>query len=453
MSGSGKEVLVLGAGMVVRPLVPYLTQHGYRVVVASRTLAKAQQIVEGISGAKAVECDVETDAGKATLETLLPSADAVVSLLPYLLHPFLAKRALAHNKHFFTTSYVSPAMRELDEEAKAKNLVFINECGVDPGTDHMSAMQIIDDVKSKGGKILLFTSYCGGLPAPDSNNNPLGYKFSWSARGVLLASTNNAIFLQDGEKKEIAGKDLFDSFHLDYIPELSAEYETYPNRNSLQYIDVYGISTTQTMIRGTYRNKGWCPTVKKLGADLGFLDLTERNFQGVTYAQALREMINSTAADKESLKSDVRAFLKLDADKEFVISTADWLGLFDEEPIPAKIKTRLDALCHKMESKMQYNAGERDMLLMKHTFIAEYPDGKKEKITCKLIDYGIPNGDSSMARTVSLPVAISIRLVLEGKFTTPGLQIPIIKELYEPILQELEALEPSIKFVHQRETL
>jgi len=453
MAGCGKEVLVLGAGMVVRPLVPYLTQHGYRVVVASRTLEKAQGIVDGISGAKAVQCDVETDEGKATLETLIPSADAVVSLLPYLLHPFLAKRALAHAKHFFTTSYVSPAMRELDEEAKAKNLVFINECGVDPGTDHMSAMQIIDSVKSKGGKILLFTSYCGGLPAPDSNNNPLGYKFSWSARGVLLASTNTAIFLENGQKKEIPGKDLFDSFHIDHIPELNADLETYPNRNSLQYIDTYGISTTQTMIRGTYRNKGWCPSVRKLGAELGFLDLTERNFQGMTYAQLLREMVGSQATEKEVLKNDTRAFLKLDADKEYVLSTAEWLGLFEEDPIPSKVKTRLDALCHKMESKMQYNSGERDMIIMKHTFIAEYPEGKKEKITCTLIDYGIPNGDSSMARTVALPVSIAIRLVLEGKFTKPGLQIPTIKELYEPILQELESLQPPIKFLHRTEAM
>lgn len=196
-------------------------------------------------------------------------------------------------------------------------------------------MQIIDDVHAKGGKIVSFTSYCGGLPAPDSNNNPLGYKFSWSARGVLLASTNSAVFLQDGghffhfrgnlvvnhlhcsgEKKEIPGKDLFDSFHLDHIPELNTDMESYPNRNSLQYIDIYGIPSTKTMIRGTYRNKGgflfpskkwdlsspkrwrvgWCPTIKKLGADLGFLDLTERNFEGVTYAQALREMIGSKVA-------------------------------------------------------------------------------------------------------------------------------------------------------------
>jgi len=451
--GVGKEVLVFGAGMVVLPLVPYLSQHGYHVVVASRTLAKAQQVVEGVVGASAVECDVETDKGKATLEKLIPTADAVVSLLPYLLHPFVAKRALAHNKHFFTTSYVSPAMRELDEEAKAKGLTFINECGVDPGTDHMSAMQIIDDVKSKGGKITSFTSYCGGLPAPDSNNNPLGYKFSWSARGVLLASTNTAIFLQDGEKKETPGKDLFESFHLDFIPELNTYMETYPNRNSLQYIDIYGIPETQTMIRGTYRNKGWCPTIKKLGADLGFLDLTERNFEGGTYAAALKEMINSQAKNKEELKEDVRKFLHLDAEKEFVLATAEWLGLFEDDPIPAKVKTRLDALCNRMESKMQYAEGERDMILMKHTFIAEYPQGKKEKITCTLVDYGIPNGDSSMARTVALPVAIAIRLVLEGKFTATGLQIPIVKDLYQPILDELATLEPPVKFTHHTETI
>jgi len=434
--------LVLGAGLVVRPIVHYLSEKGYKVVVASRTLHKAEEIVSGAANAVAKACDVETEEGKAVLEELIPAADAVVSLLPYLLHPYAAKRALAHSKHFLTTSYVSTAMKELEQEAKEKGLVIINECGVDPGTDHMSAMKIIDAVKSKGGKIVSFSSYCGGLPAPQDNNNPFGYKLSWSPRGVLLASRNDALFLEDGKEVTIPGKVLFDNYGTELIEELGIEFEHYPNRNSLQYIDLYGLRDTKKMIRGTYRNKGWCSTVKKL-VDMGYLDLEEAQLAGQSYAALTGKLVGSQALDKDSLMKDVAAFLQLDS-QHSIIKRFEWLGLFSEQQI-SQVTTRLDALCKLMEEKMQYAPGERDMLLMRHTFLAEYPSGTREKIKCTLIDYGIPHGDSSMSRTVSLPVAIATRLVLEGHYTTPGLSLPSIPQLYNPILDELATLNIVFK--------
>jgi len=441
-----KEVLVLGAGLVVRPIVHYLAEKGYKVVVASRTLDKAEQLVKGAPNAVAKQCDVETEEGKAALEGLITTADAVVSLLPYLLHPYAAKRALAHNKHFLTTSYVSAGMKELEQEAKEKGLVVINECGVDPGTDHMSAMKIVDNVKAKGGKVVSFSSFCGGLPAPQDNNNPFGYKLSWSPRGVLLASRNDALFLEDGKQVTIPGKVLFDNYGTELIEELGIEYEHYPNRNSLQYIDLYGLHDTQKMVRGTYRNKGWCSTIKKL-VDMGYLDLDETSLAGQTYAGLTAQLVGSQAKDSQTLRKDVAAFLKLDEGHQ-ILNSFEWLGLFAEHPISDKVNTRLDALCKLMEEKMLYAEGERDMLLMRHTFLVEYPSsGKKEKIKCTLIDYGIPHGDSSMSRTVSLPVAIATRLVLEGKYTTPGLSIPSIPELYNPILDELETLNIVFKDV------
>jgi len=322
--------------------------------------------------------------------------------------------------------------------------VIINECGVDPGTDHMSAMKVINKARAQGGEVVSFTSYCGGLPAPDSNDNPFGYKFSWAPRGVLLASKNDAHFLRDGKDVSIPGKDLFDNFESVEIPGLGS-FESYPNRNSKQYIDLYGIKKTQTMIRGTYRYKGWCPTIKKI-ADMGFLDLAPSEIEGKSYAELTASRINSTST--ENLKQKVADFLKLSHD-DFRVNNMEWLGLFDShKKVPAKITTLLDALCHICKEKMVYKSGERDMLLMKHDFVIEYPD-RTEHVTCTLIDFGIKNGDSSMSRTVSIPVAIAIRLVLEGKFNLTGLQIPTIPELYNPILDELEQL--GIKFMDKVE--
>jgi len=378
MEGGAKSILILGAGLVVRPMIEYFTDHGYNVTVASRTLSRAQELASSVtSGATAVQCDVSTEEGKEKLEELIPNCDVVISMLPYLLHPYAAERAIEHNKHFLTTSYTSDAMRALEPLAKEKGLVMLNECGVDPGTDHMSAMRVIDGVRQKGGKITYFTSICGGLPAPEDNNNPLGYKFSWAPRGVLLASRNSATFLKDGKECHIDGVDLFDNYETEHIDELNDDFESYPNRNSLAYIDVYNLKDTKTMIRGTYRNKNWCTTIKKI-VDLGFLCLEERNWEkGYTYFNLLKEMIGSDAEDKETLKNDVSTFLELNEDNAFVLSSLEWIGVFEEEAIPEGVNTRLDALCHLMYTKMKYRKGERDMLLMKHTFIAEYPDGKR----------------------------------------------------------------------------
>jgi len=310
----------------------------------------------------------------------------------------------------------------------------------------MSAMRIIDEVRSKGGKIKSFTSYCGGLPAPDDNNNPLGYKLSWAPRGVLLASKNSALFLKDGKDETIPGEVLFDNYSSHEVPE-AGTFECYPNRDSKSYIGVYSLTNAETVIRGTLRNQGWCNQVKKL-VDLGYLSLEETDLSNVTYCELLQGMIES---DGKDLKVDVCKKLKIEEGDQ-VLSTMEWLGLFSGEKVPDGIKTALDALCHQMQTKMGYAPGERDMLVMNHTFLAEYEDGTKENITSTLLDFGIKNGDTSMSRTVSLPLAIAVNLVLQGKFTTPGLSIPTIPELYNPILNELEE-SFNIKFVERKTAL
>ena len=431
-----KKVLCLGAGLVARPFIHYLCEHGFHVTVASRTVSKAEKLIKGCENAEAVAFNIATDDN--LLEELVSQVDLVCSLLPYVFHVKAAKVAIKHKKPFSTTSYISDEMKALDEEARTAGVLLLNECGVDPGIDHMSAMKIIDHVHNNNGKIVSFTSFTGGLPAPDANDNPFGYKISWTPRGVLLAGRNDAHFLRDGKEVKIKGADLFQNYELMEVPRMGT-FEGYPNRDSMSYIDIYSIQETKTMLRGTYRNIGWCETLDKI-ADLGLLDIEERSLDGVTYAGLMREL---TSAGDSDLKEAIAAFCKIQPDSE-IISRFEWLGLLDEKEIDSKVNTRLDALCALFEEKMQYAPGERDMIVMHHEFIAEYPD-KKQKITSTMIDYGIPHGDSSMSRTVALPVAIAARMILEDKINLIGVHRPIIPEIYEPILKELAALDISLE--------
>lgn len=427
-----KKVLCLGAGLVARPYIQYLSDNGFQVIVASRTVSKAERLIEGCNNAEAVAFNIAKD--DELLEELIKKADLVCSLLPYTFHVKAAKVAIRHQTHFCTTSYISDEMKALEEDAKKAGILLLNECGVDPGIDHMSAMKIIDEVHNNNGQITSFTSFTGGLPAPEANNNPYGYKLSWSPRGVLLAGRNDAQFRRDGKEIKIPGSELFENYELMNVPGMGT-FEGYPNRDSLSYIDIYNIQETKTMLRGTFRNEGWCDTLDKI-ADLGLLDIEERSLEGMTYANLMKELASSTESD---LKLAVAKTCKIEPNDP-IISRLEWIGLFEETPIPTSVKTNLDALCHLFEEKMQYASGERDMIVMHHEFIAEYPD-KKQKITSTLIDYGIPNGDSSMSRTVALPVAIASKMILDGKFNLTGVFRPIIPEIYEPILEELEKLD------------
>jgi len=431
-----KNVLCLGAGLVARPYIQYLCKHGFHVTVASRTKEKAERLIQGCDNATALAFNIAKD--DELLDSLTSETDLVCSLLPYTFHVKAAKVAIRHKKHFCTTSYISPEMQALDDDAKSAGVLMLNECGVDPGIDHMSAMKIIDKIHNEGGKVVSFTSFTGGLPAPDANNNPFGYKLSWSPRGVLLAGRNDAQFLKDGKEVTIPGQALFDNCEIMEVPGMG-QFEGYPNRDSLSYIDIYNISETKTMLRGTFRNMGWCATLKKI-ADLGLLDIEERNFVNVSFAEMTKQLVSS---NEDEVAIAVAKQLDLEQNDP-IIGRFEWLGLFDNIPIPDGINTYLDALCHLFEEKLQYALGERDMIVMHHDFIAEYAD-RQERITSTMIDYGIPNGDSSMSRTVALPVAIASRLILDGKMNLTGVHRPIIPEIYDLILDELETLDINLE--------
>ncbi len=427
-----KTVLVLGAGLVTRPLVEYLLKHSIKVNVASRTVSKAEMLIDGHPNGKAISWTVDQE---EKLKDMIRGADLVVSLLPANFHAEIAKLCIEFDTNMATTSYVSPEMKALDTLAKEKGIVILNECGVDPGIDHMSAMRIVHDVEQRGGKITSFMSYCGGLPAPEANTNPLGYKFSWSPKGVLLAGKNDAKYRKDNQEVNIEGKNLFDNHWEVDIPDFG-KLEGYPNRDSLDYIETYGFEGISTMFRGTLRNPGWCETLKAI-VDLGYVEINEEYWDGKTFAD-LGWYLLGQKPDGD-LRAAVAGKLALKADSS-ILNNLEWLGLFSDDKLPIDKGGVIDVLTATMLEKMAYNEGERDMLVLYHNFIAEFPEGKKEEITSTMIDYGIPNGDSSMSRTVSLPVAIGVRMILEGKFTKPGVWVPVIPELYNPILDELEAL-------------
>jgi len=438
-----KKILVLGAGLVAGAHTRYLLeQPDFHVTVASRTLSKAQAITGGHPNGEARRLNVKDE---AALEDLIRQADLAVSLLPYVYHPMVARLCIKHRKHMVTTSYVKEQMAQLDGAAKKAGVILLNESGVDPGIDHMTAMKVIHRVQKDGGEITGFTSWCGGLPAPEANTNPLGYKFSWSPKGVLLASKNSARYLKDGEEVFIPGEELFDHYRI--VPvEIEGkviDFEGYPNRDSLPYVKTYGITTTKGIFRGTLRNVGWCPTMRKI-VDLGLLDEEERDdLAGLTCAQFTASLIGSTG----DLKRDLAAYLKIEQDSP-VISNLEWLGLLSDDPLPLQKGAPIDILTARMLEKMQYEEGERDMLILQHQFIAEYPD-HKEKITSTMIDFGIPHGDTSMSRTVGLPAAIGVKLILQGKIDLTGVQTPVVPEIYEPILKELERLD--IHFTEKNE--
>ncbi|MFI5168250.1 MAG: saccharopine dehydrogenase C-terminal domain-containing protein [Thermoanaerobaculales bacterium] len=439
-----KKVVVFGAGLVAGAHVRYLLEHGYQVTVASRTVSKAKEIVGSHPNGRPAAFDIERE-GDERLDAIVREHDLAVSLLPYVYHTRVAKSCLRHRKHMATTSYVKPEMQALDAEAKKLDLVLLNESGVDPGIDHMTAMKVIHRVQAAGGEITRFTSYCGGLPAPEANDNPFGYKFSWSPRGVLMAGRNAARFQQDGDVVEIPGPELF--LHYSCVPvEVEGKvipFEGYPNRDSLPYAETYGITSTRTMFRGTLRNQGWCATLKKV-ADLGLLEENEGKLEGLTYAQLMAKLIGK--AGKAS-KADVAAHLGL-APINSIITHLEWLGLFSDERLPGGCKSPLDVLTATMLAKMSLAPGERDLLILQHQFLAEFPD-HKEKITSTMIDFGIPHGDSSMNRTVGLPAAVGVRLILEGKIKSRGVLVPVLPEIYEPALVELERL--GIRFTEKVE--
>ena len=430
-----KKVLVLGAGMVSRPLVRYLLGlPDCHVVMASRTVSKAKVCINGHPDgtAKSLDC---TDA--PALEDLVAQSDVVVSLLPYVYHVQVAHLCIKHKKHLVTTSYVSKEMQALDAEAHDAGILLLNECGLDPGIDHMSAMRIIHQVNENGGTVVSFRSTTGALPSHEANTNPFGYKFSWAPRGVLLASKNAAEWLQDGKIIKVPGNQLFEHYTMQDVENIGS-FENYPNRNSVPYKEIYGLADAKTVYRGTFRMSGWCETMRHIAA-LGWLqDTPLQGFTGKTFGALTRYLIQ-TSPDRDLYIATANHLGLMPY--ATVMKRFEWLGLLDDNlPLSIDRNTPLDWLNVRTLEKMALTKHERDMIVMHHEFIVQYPN-KSEYITSTLINYGIPNDDSAIARTVVLPAAIAVKMLLNHTITLTGVHIPIQPALYTPVLDELAKMD------------
>jgi saccharopine dehydrogenase-like NADP-dependent oxidoreductase len=430
-----KNILVLGAGMVAGPLVRYLLDRGYRLTVTSLALEDGLKLIDGHENATAMTLDLSH---AETLSKLVADHDLVISLVPYSYHPLVANHCLEKRKNLVTASYVSQEMQAFDQAAKDRGLVFLNEIGLDPGIDHMSAMRIIDDVHARGGKIRHFRSYCGGLPAPEACDNPFGYKFSWAPRGVLMASRNGARYWRDNHIVEVAPERLFRDMHLLNVPG-AGDYEAYPNRDSLAYREIYRLGDeVRSLFRGTLRYVGWCNSMYHF-VGIGLLDTEPRNAKGMTYADYMRQLLD--AGPDEDLRIAAARRMGIPADC-LPPWNLHWLGLFSDRPIGKDNISPLDVLGQIMLEKLVYQPGERDMVVLFHEFKAWFEeDNHYERLTSTLVDFGVPHGETSMSRTVSLPAAIAARLILEDKIPQRGVLRPVHPEIYNPILDELAELD------------
>ncbi|SMC97967.1 saccharopine dehydrogenase (NADP+, L-glutamate forming) [Desulfocicer vacuolatum DSM 3385] len=439
-----KQILVLGAGLVARPLVRYLlAQDGLEVVLGDQELKRAGALIKNHPSGRAVKLDVRDT---VSLNDAVAKSDIVVSLLPWMFHPHIAALCLEHKKHLVTASYVKEEMQALDVKAGEKGLIFLNEVGVDPGIDHMAAMKTIDEIKAAGGEVTTFHSYCGGLPAMANNNNPLGYKFSWSPEGALLAAGNDGRYLEEGKIVEVPGCKLFEHYWLTDIPG-SGVFEAYVNRDALPYLDLYGIPTAKNIYRGTLRNIGYCETwdfFKKLGL---MNQKMKFDMQEISPCQVITNMIHS---DGEDVKGDVAAYLKIPR-HSLTIKKLEWLGMFSQDTLDLGTVSVFEMFAHILKEKLTYNDGEVDLLLQHHEFVAVYPDGKEEMTMSTLVDTGTPGGDSSMSKTVGLPAAICARLIADDKIDVKGVCIPVHSQIYKPVLAELAAL--NIKFAERKTIL
>ena len=434
-----KKVLILGAGMVVKPIVNYLLNKNFEVTVATRTKSKADAIIGGHKNGHSLAWTVDNE---KTLDKLIGEHDLTVSLLPYAYHVMVAKKCIAHKKNMVTTSYVKPEMKALDREAKNADILILNELGLDPGIDHMSAMRIIDNVHKKHGKIMEFYSLCGALPAPEACDNPFKYKFSWSPKGVVMASNNDGHYLR--HKKDIYVKpiNLFkDPFKVGFTD--VGELEVYPNRDSFPYIQLYGIPETDTMFRGTFRHKGWCESLDAMKR-LNLITNDKKDFTGKSYAEFVAMMIGADSG--ENIKQKAADYLGIPVDS-YALEAIAWLGLFSDENMGRGEDTAFEITSDVMIEKMELAPDERDMVVMMHTFLAEYPDGKREVIKSRMLEFGTLATDTAVARTVALPAAVGVEMILAGKIHAKGVHIPVIPEIYNPVLDRLEDMD--IKMIEE----
>ena len=438
-----QTILVLGAGLSSGSLIQYFldqSDRGWKIRVGDINPELARQRIKDHPAGEAFHFDVFNHEQRS-LE--IRSADIVVSLLPARMHYLVAEACVELGKNMVTASYLSPAIKALDESARKKGVVLMNECGVDPGIDHMSAMQMIDKIKAEGGCLKAFESSTGGLVAPGFENNPWQYKFTWNPRNVVLAGGEGARFLHNGKFKYIPHHKIFRRFEIIKVPELGA-FEVYGNRDSLTYRETYGLHNLDTMFRGTIRRPGFCEAWD-IFVQLGATDNTYvmEDTENMTH----REFINSFMKYRTDIPVETKLALYLGVDEESaMMDRLRWLGIFENTRIGISGLTPARILQKILEEKWKLDPGDKDMIVMQHQFDFMLKDQHFKRYST-MVFIGKDSTQTAMSMTVGLPLAMVAKQILTGQFNEPGVQLPIIPAIYDPVLEELK--EYGIYFVEE----
>ncbi|WP_298708259.1 saccharopine dehydrogenase C-terminal domain-containing protein [Chitinophaga sp.] len=432
-----KHVLLFGAGKSATVLIDYLLANAPRqkwhITVADNDLMLIKSKIGKSYYATAAAIDVKDPSVR---QPLVKETDLVISLLPPALHITVARDCLQFGKNLLTASYVDPEIRQLEKEIEAAGLLFMYEMGLDPGIDHMSAMKLIQSIEKKGGQISCFRSYCGGLISPESNDNPWQYKISWNARNIVLAGSSGAIYREKGKVKEVPYEHLFDQSKTIQVPGLG-KLAWYPNRDSLNYTDIYNLSNIPTFMRATLRYpdfcEGWSAIVK-----LGLTDDKEKQqTDKLSYSDWTTRHI--TTDPSLSAEDNVAQFLGVSS-KSKLIRQLKFLGILNGDLINLGEQTDAGVLQHVLEARLRMEPSDKDMIVMLHEIEFE-----RRNMSTKLSSYMIVQGEdnlrTAMAKTVGLPLGILAKLVLSGQVSLTGLQIPVMPEIYNPVLRELEEFD------------
>lgn len=431
------KILLIGAGRSATSLIEYLlehaAEHSWHITVADMDLRLAKEKAGNSSFASAISFDIRKEEER---RSIIQQHDFVISMLPAYMHGDVARDCVEFGKHMATASYVSKDMKALDKTAQEKNLVLLNECGLDPGIDHASAMKLIDEIKHNGGTITSFKSFTGGLVAPESNDNPWGYKFSWNPRNVVLAGQGTAQYLEKGRLQFIPYNRLYTQIDTVEI-EGYGKFDAYANRDSIAYKSLYGLENIQTMLRGTFRQHGYCKAWNVF-VQLGLTDDSSiiANSDQMSYTDLLESFLPASNSD---LVTRLKQTLGSAAWDNEIHQMMNYLELFSHKPIRLKEGSPAQLLQDLLEEKWKLQENDKDMIVMQHQFEYQMPNKTEiQKINSSLIVLGKDQQHTAMALTVGLPLAICVKNFLTGKFQLSGVQIPIRKEIYEPLLKELE---------------
>ncbi|MEO6639141.1 MAG: saccharopine dehydrogenase C-terminal domain-containing protein [Ginsengibacter sp.] len=433
-----KSILIFGAGKSATSLIEYLCtvcdNYHWDLCVCDANLQLAKSKIAGSKKATAVSIDVSDDEERISL---IQKADLVISMLPPHLHFLVAQDCVTYLKHLLTASYIDEKIKSLEEKIRQKGLIFICELGLDPGIDHMSAMKIIDDIRNDGGKIISFKSHCGGLIAPESDDNPWHYKITWNPANVVMAGSSGALYLEDDKKVQLEYPDVFDTCTDIDVPGLFP-LEGYPNRDSISYIEKYGLHDAKTFLRTTLRYPSFCSGWDKI-VNMGFTDTAdeEQVKSRKTYSDWYQEKA------KLFVSGNTKPRFESDLLNEKFIAQIDYLGIRSDESIVPSHTSSAAILQYLLETKLAMYSHDKDMIVMVHE-IGYLKDGKNKNVVSSMIVKGNDQVHTAMAKTVGLPLGIAAKLIMLGKIKTPGLHIPVSVEIYEPVLAELE--EHNIKF-------